>query len=361
MRVLFTIALICVLFVGTNVYFAIRTLQANAAINLPDTTTVSVIHPPVVSVEPVLPAPVILSVKALARPYSLEHLHLQPPSENHRHENIQLYPIYASSDFIAYHKKLGPYLSLQKALLQNKLVISEITESSGLIESEVNTLFIENISRDTIILLGGEVIRGGKQDRMIATDFFLVPGSGQVNLDVFCVEHGRWAGETNKFKTTLGMAPHAVREAMKEEAGQQEVWAEVEELDLSFSVAAPTKALADAVVHDEMIDQLAPYLEKLQSINWPGQVIGVLTVMDDQIIGCDIFAQPGLFRTYYASLLQSYCSQVHKSKHETPLAFTDVQQHFQSVFRDEASLEQYILTHGAQLKNGRYRIHAAIY
>jgi hypothetical protein len=362
MRVLFTIALICVLFVGTNVYFAIQTLQANAAINnMSDTTAVSFTPPPDVSVEPVVPAPVIIPVKFLPHPYSLEHLSLQPPSEAYRYENIQLYPIYATQSFIDFHKNLGPYLSLQQALLANKIIITEQTGRSGLIESEVNSLFIENVSLDTIILLGGEVVRGGKQDRMIAKDFFLMPGSGPVNLDVFCVEHGRWAGESSQFNTVLGMAPHSVREAMKEEASQQEVWDEVEELDVSFSVAAPTNALADAVADEDMKGHLKPYLEKLQSITWSGRVIGVVVVMDKQILALDLFAQPGLFKKYYRTLLQSYCSQVLESNSETPLPFAEVQHHFQSVFRDEASLEQYVVTHGAQLKNGSYRIHAAVY
>jgi hypothetical protein len=356
MRVLFTIALICVLFVGTNIYFAIQTLQANAAIIIPDTPVVSFTPPPVVPVEPVASSPVIVQVKSLPRPYGLEHLSLKPPADNHRHENIQLYPIYASQDFIDFHKKLGPYLSLQKALQENKILI---TEQVG--QSEVNLLFIENVSRDTVILLGGEVVRGGKQDRMIAKDFFLMPGSGQVNLDVFCVEHGRWAGETSKFNTALGMAPHSVREATKVEASQQEVWDEVAELDVSFSVSAPTSALADAVADADMKDYLKPYLEKLQSISWSGRVIGVVVVMDNQVLALDVFAQPALFKTYYRTLLQSYCSQVSESQHDTPLAFDEVQQHFQSVFRDEAALEQHIVTNGAQLKNGRYRIHAAVY
>jgi hypothetical protein len=363
MRVLFTIALICVLFVGTNVYFAIQTMQATAVIDTADSTAVGFTPSATVRAEPLTP-PVNVHVTSLARPYGLEHLFLKPPVESHRHENIQLYPIYASQDFIDYHKKLGPYLSLQKALLQNKILITEQNgsgSSSGLMAAEVNSLFIENISRDTIILLGGEVVRGGKQDRMIAKDFFLMPGSGQVNLDVFCVEHGRWDGQNSSFKTVLGMAPHTVREAMKVEAGQQEVWDEVEELDVSFSVSAPTNALADAVANEEMIDYLKPYLEKLQSIAWSGRVIGVVAVQGNQIIACDIFAQPALFNTYYRTLLQSYCSQAGEANSETPLAFDQVQQYFRSLFESEAALEQHILVNGTQLKNGRYRIHGAVY
>src|SRR5690606_24354860 len=107
--------------------------------------------------------------------YHPDHLHLAEPDKVHRYGNLQLYPIYASKLFLDYHRQLGPYLSLQEALNQNKLVITEIqgTESSEQTNrqnqlqdhssdedhAEVNTLLIQNISADTILILGGEVVR----------------------------------------------------------------------------------------------------------------------------------------------------------------------------------------------------------
>ena len=140
--------------------------------------------------------------------YHSENLYIEPPSEKYRYASLQLYPIFASPFFLTHHQHLGPYLSLQEAMDQKKIVITELTgkedqhtapsatqeHDSELDEAEVNRLFVENISSDTIIILGGEVVRGGKQDRMIAQDFMVLPHSGKLDIAVFCVEHGRWTG-----------------------------------------------------------------------------------------------------------------------------------------------------------------------
>src|SRR5688572_12698909 len=170
--------------------------------------------------------------------------------------------------FLTYHQHLGPYLSLQEGLDQKKIVITELTgqedqntapspaqeHDSELDEAEVNRLFVENISSDTIIILGGEVVRGGKQDRMIAQDFMILPHSGKVDIAVYCVEHGRWTGPdaTADFEIAMDVAPNKVRRAAKSDAAQEKVWEEVAHLNRDLEVRAPTEALAAAVDDSKM-------------------------------------------------------------------------------------------------------------
>ena len=59
--------------------------------------------------------------------YHSENLYTEPPSEKYRYSTLQLYPIFASPFFLKYHQHLGPYLSLQEALDQKKIVITELT------------------------------------------------------------------------------------------------------------------------------------------------------------------------------------------------------------------------------------------
>jgi len=58
--------------------------------------------------------------------------------------------------------------------------------------AEVNRLVLVNNSKHPLILLAGEVVTGGKQDRVVAKDRIVPPESDPVDLSVFCVEHGRW-------------------------------------------------------------------------------------------------------------------------------------------------------------------------
>ena len=77
------------------------------------------------------------------------------------------------------------FLTLSEALEQKKAVVHET--------SEVNQLAVENLSRDEeVYVLSGDVVKGGKQDRTLPYDALVGPRSGQVSIDSFCVEQGRW-------------------------------------------------------------------------------------------------------------------------------------------------------------------------
>src|SRR5688572_6030382 len=107
--------------------------------------------------------------------YNAQNLKLESATNvnQYQFENLQLYPIRANQTFIVQHQNLGNYITLEDALEKKKV---EITEFSG---GSVNTLYIENISSDTVMILSGEVVQGGKQDRVIAQDFILPPKSGK--------------------------------------------------------------------------------------------------------------------------------------------------------------------------------------
>jgi hypothetical protein len=101
--------------------------------------------------------------------------------------NLRLYPVYAKESFTANFKNLGTYMPLQEAVQKKKVKITEKTSGGS-----VNNLTIENLSSDTIIVICGDVVKGGKQDRIIQEDVLLQPKSGKRDLKVFCVESGRW-------------------------------------------------------------------------------------------------------------------------------------------------------------------------
>jgi len=311
--------------------------------------------------------------------YHSENLYTEPPSEKYRYGSLQLYPIFASSFFLAYHQHLGPYLRLQEALDQKKIVITELTgkedqrtapsptdeQDDVLDEAEVNRLFVENISLDTIIILGGEVVRGGKQDRMIAQDFMVLPHSGKLDIAVYCVEHGRWTGSEvladAEFKIAMDVAPNKVRRAAKADAAQEKVWDEVADLNRGLDVSAPTGALASGLADSKMKESVQPYKKQLEKIDWPESVVGVIAVMGNEIVGLDVFAQHQLFINYYPSLLSSYCSDAYTLRDSAMMPYAEVQSFLNTLISNEAAFDKRIQEHGTQLEHHGYRIHGAVY
>ena len=58
----------------------------------------------------------------------------------------------------------------------------------------VNQLTVENSSAtETVFIQAGDIVKGGKQDRVLTVDMILPPKSGAIPISSFCVEQNRWA------------------------------------------------------------------------------------------------------------------------------------------------------------------------
>src|SRR4029077_7277497 len=94
--------------------------------------------------------------------------------------------------------------------------------------AEVNRLVLVNNSKHPLILLAGEVVTGGKQDRVVGKDRIVPAESDPVDLSVFCVGHGRWVESSDKFDTHASiMVQPSVRKKVMADKEQQQVWNEV--------------------------------------------------------------------------------------------------------------------------------------
>ena len=95
------------------------------------------------------------------------------------HENFAVYFIHGPS-------APGPVpLTLQEALAKGSVRVLET--------GEVNELKIENTGGEDVFIQSGDIVKGGRQDRVLTMSFVLPPKSGEVALAAFCVEHGRWS------------------------------------------------------------------------------------------------------------------------------------------------------------------------
>lgn len=87
--------------------------------------------------------------------------------------------------------KLRPeVISLGKAIQQGLVVVSERGTAST---ENVHWLRINNNSNKAVFIGSGEVILGGRQDRMVSKDTVLMPSGSDQYIPVMCVEEGRWS------------------------------------------------------------------------------------------------------------------------------------------------------------------------
>ena len=97
----------------------------------------------------------------------------------------------------------------------------EIAEIEG---GRVPQVKISNLSSRTIFLLGGEILTGAKQDRILASDVLLAPGTRNLVAPVYCVEHGRWTAMPSSFTTKGNLGTFELRaKALEKSGGAQSV------------------------------------------------------------------------------------------------------------------------------------------
>lgn len=266
-------------------------------------------------------------------------------------EKLRLYPVYAKDLFLKHKLSIGKYVPLQKALTEKKIVISEINTTNDSLTFEqtterqreniirnrarrennqtrnntrtpvrngesVNTLSIQNISKDTIYIMAGEIVQGGKQDRVIAQDIILPPMGKPIDLSVFCVEQGRWKydeknpKDNKNFEKYYGTASLKLRSKIEKEKNQQSVWSEVTRSNNENNTKTETQAYTAQINNKDFKQNHQKYVDYFQK-NFPKnrEIIGVIVVTGDKVVGADMFATSQLFETQFESLLTSYINE----------------------------------------------------
>jgi hypothetical protein len=261
------------------------------------------------------------------------------------YENLSIFPVVT-----AYSNDTSSFLTLDEGLASGEVQVRE-RGSEGMVRNRddrdgiispahstgasVNQLVLINRSKRPLLLLAGELVSGGKQDRIIGKDRLVPVGADPLPLDVFCVEHGRWSSGSS-FTDAKTIVHPSVREQATFQKDQGRVWSAVRSGTTSAEViagvpAAPPAPLASARIA-RTIEEEAPtesyqkiyesrrvrgsvetYVDELQrrfareTSGLKGeQVVGVVVAYGGEVAWSDIFASNELFHAYWKKLLRSY-------------------------------------------------------
>jgi hypothetical protein len=194
------------------------------------------------------------------------------------------------------------YLTLTEGLKRKLVSVSEVGQGGS-----VNTLSVANKASLPLLILGGEVVLGGQQDRVLGQDT-IVPAHETLAVQVFCVEHGRWSG-SRQFSAAQGMADSKIRVRAKYKADQGQVWDEVAKKNAHHGLAPATGTLRNLAAGDEGQKAVAPYraavADALAKLPEKDQLVGVVAAINGRVTNVELFARPELFAAYRDKLLDS--------------------------------------------------------
>jgi hypothetical protein len=260
------------------------------------------------------------------------------------HANLAVYFVHGTSAG-------GPIpLTLQEALAKGSVQVIET--------GQVNQLQIENTGAEQVFIQAGDIVKGGKQDRVLTVSFILPSNSGRLPIASFCVEQGRWsargkedqakfssAGEAMPSRSALlAMAappPEARPEAARPEGGasssgnaataqrinreydevgkkQREVWDQVAntqkklERGLNASVASPqsTSSLQLALENEKLKDARAAYIGALQASGEnDADIVGYVVAINGKMSAANLYPSNGLFKKMWGKQLAAVVTE----------------------------------------------------
>jgi len=255
-----------------------------------------------------------------------------------RHGNLTVFPVVAATTH-----DTNEFLTLDEGLRSGDVIVTEYGNVQGMIRprrrdlwserdtrrqpgAQVNTLVLVNNSKRPLILLAGEIVTGGKQDRVIGKDRLIPAESDPVDLSVFCVEPGRWTATSEKFNGLMGaMAQPAVRSKAMADKDQSKVWEEVGRSRAGIiAQAAPpaatalggTSSYARVMQNEDVkqkVDSVAAPIERdyrsvIQQLR-EHNAVGVVVAVNGEIIWADIFGSTSLLEKYWPKLARSYAAE----------------------------------------------------
>jgi hypothetical protein len=240
------------------------------------------------------------------------------------HDNLSIYLLHGKSSDAG-----AKLLTLQEAMDQQKVVVYET--------GQVNELSIENRSAQDVYVQSGDIVKGGRQDRVLETDLVLPAHSGKIPIAAFCVEHGRWTRRGDEqdaqFSNSRQALPaKSLKLAVRDQKDQLKVWEAVSETQAKLAVgsgvvggnlpsansagmrafiapASPT-SMQLTLENKTIAQQTSAYVHSLDKIlDGKNDAVGFAYSINGKLNSAEVYASHDLFRRMWSKMLQASAAE----------------------------------------------------
>lgn len=207
------------------------------------------------------------------------------------------------------------YIGLSDAIKKETFVCKEIDESA-----RVSQIKCINKTRSNVLIIEGEHIIGGKQNRVVNITI-LVKKNSTVIIPVSCVEEGRWSSLNRKFQDSRNLAfidlrrnlRKTVNESYKRrksyESDQSLIWNTV--YQKAYCMATPTMTGAMEDIYSFVLPRINFDYAKFR-IN--PDIQGIIVFKKKKVENVEFISNPKVFSEFYHKYINSLYLSYDESK-----------------------------------------------
>ena len=260
-------------------------------------------------------------------------------------EKLKIIPIQFRAEFVLLENnatELNNIISLHEALRSGKLIVKEVLFNR---DADVGVLKVKNNAKQSVLLLNGELISGGKQDRVVAETKIIYPEKEEQFITVFCAEKGRWDNKAKPF-VYEGLADMALRKKIDILHRQTEVWKEIEQKFSEQNQKAETRPYVQ--LHKQVSTYDSLYLQYFteQYKRTDSSFAGFLAITGKRVIGCELFASPIFPQTYFKEMMQGFIQSLQRTDTIPSASNKQAEIFMDQLLQNESSQKQFLQKHG---------------
>ena len=264
--------------------------------------------------------------------------------ESQKYKNMEVIPVRINSS------SNKDYLTLRRGISAGFVEVTECEIST------VGTVLARNNANIPLVLIDGDEILGAKQNRIMNSSL-IVPPKTTLPVSVSCTEQGRWHyGRTRdefinrnsesengeyeelfeNFEFSDEAADFSTRRAksqvlFEDRSCQSTVWNSIADLERKTAFKSRTSAL-----HDNFVSHRPKLNEYLRNFRLEYGQSGAIFIINGQIKGLELFANPSVYQDYHEKIFRSYIMEAitdYQSKYT--YVIDDVREFLREVSRSE--------------------------
>jgi hypothetical protein len=276
------------------------------------------------------------------------------------YKNLKVIPIRAKAVAAPVNHDLDSgFITLGKAIEEGLVTVTERGTAST---ENVHWLRVNNRSKRPLYISSGEIMIGGRQDRMISRDTILIPNGHDQYVTAMCVEEGRWSNKEKKFAYGKYADPR-LRKVLDQSGNQVKIWKEIFDQLQQTKVAAPSLGYVapqmdkkNAIKMDDFLEFFMRKIDRSDS-----SVIGIICISGENILGTDIFSSSNLFYDQAAALLSGYIYNAMAFGSSPEVGSEKVEEFMDKILKDENSQREYCKHNGKIFSYDGRVIHLTAY